>query len=275
MASSPPVKRTDWADLGVRVASAVVLIPLVLLAVRAGGAWFTALIAVGAAFLAREWGRMAEPRAAGRVGAAVALAVAAPVIAAGLGHTSAAFLLLVFGAAGAAVFAKRIGGSALDAAYGVFYLGWPCTVIVWLRGADDGLAWTLLAFAVAWASDIAAYLIGKAFGGPKFWPSFSPNKTWSGFVGGMLAGVIAAVAMTDAYGPELGPVFAGVTGLVVAGATMAGDLWESALKRRFGVKDSGGLIPGHGGLLDRVDGLMFAVVALAAARLIAWWTGQG
>jgi phosphatidate cytidylyltransferase len=255
------------------VVSAGVLIPLVIAAVFAGDLWFTALIAIGAAFLAREWGRMASPVAWGRIAAAVALGVAAPVIAAGLGQTSAAFLLLVFGAGLAGAFAARIGASALDAAYGVFYLGWPCTVIVWLRGTEDGQAWTLLAFAIAWASDIAAYLIGKAFGGPKFWPSFSPNKTWSGFAGGMTAGVVAAIAITDAYGPKLGAVFAGITGLVVAGATMAGDLWESALKRRFGVKDTGGLIPGHGGLLDRVDGLMFAVVAMAGARLVAGWTG--
>lgn len=273
MQPSPPAKASAWADLGVRVVSAVVLIPLVIVAVIAGGGWFTALIAIGAGFLAREWGRMAEPRFWGRVAVAVALGVAAPVVAAGLGQTSAAFLILVFGAGLAGAIAARLGASALDAAYGVFYLGWPCTVIVWLRGAEDGQAWTMLAFAIAWASDIAAYLIGKAFGGPRFWPAFSPNKTWSGFVGGMIAGVIASVAVTDAFGPRLGPVFAGLTGLVVAGATMGGDLWESALKRRFGVKDTGGLIPGHGGLLDRVDGLMFAVVAMAAARLVAGWTG--
>lgn len=273
MASSQPADRSDWADLGVRVVSSALLIPAVLFAVWEGGGLFTALIVVGAAVLAREWGRMCQPRAVGRIGAAVALAVAAPVIAAGLGQTSAAFLLLVFGAGAAAVFARRLGGSGLDAAYGVFYLGWPCTVIVWLRGAGDGREWTLLVFAIAWASDIAAYLIGKAFGGPKFWPSFSPNKTWSGFVGGMIAGVVASVAVTDAFGPALGVLFSGVTGFGVAAATMGGDLWESALKRRYGVKDTGGLIPGHGGLLDRVDGLMFAVVAMAVARLIAWWTG--
>lgn len=273
MAPSQPADRSDWTDLGIRLVSSVVLIPAVLFAVWSGGGLFTALIVVGAAVLAREWGRMCQPTAPGRIGVAVAAAVAAPVIAAGFGETSAAFLLLVFGAGLAGVFARRVGGSGLDAAYGVLYLGWPCTVIVWLRGAEDGREWTLLVFAIAWASDIAAYLIGKAFGGPKFWPSFSPNKTWSGFVGGMTAGLVTAVAVSDAFGPPLPAAFAAVTGFVVAAATMGGDLWESALKRRFGVKDTGGLIPGHGGLLDRVDGLMFAVVALAGARLVAWWTG--
>jgi len=127
----------------------------------------------------------------------------------------------------------------------------------------------VLVFAVAWSSDIMAYFVGSLVGGPKLWPRFSPNKTWSGFFGGLMAGATAGVIMAAWLDMgALTPLWGGVLGLAAALATMAGDLWESALKRRFGVKDAGTLIPGHGGLLDRVDGLMFAVVVVACGRLI-------
>jgi phosphatidate cytidylyltransferase len=122
--------------------------------------------------------------------------------------------------------------------------------------------------AVAWAADIAAFLVGSAMKGPKLWPQFSPNKTWSGFFGGLIAASLAALAVARFLPMGLDPPRAAALGLFAGLATMAGDLWESMLKRRFGVKDSGDLIPGHGGLLDRVDGLMFAVLAVAAARLL-------
>jgi phosphatidate cytidylyltransferase len=125
-----------------------------------------------------------------------------------------------------------------------------------------------MVLAVAWAADIAAFLVGNALKGPKLWPQFSPNKTWSGFIGGLVAATLAAVAVARFLPMGLDPFRAMALGLFAGLATMAGDLWESMLKRRFGVKDSGDLIPGHGGLLDRVDGLMFAFLAVAAARLL-------
>ena len=138
----------------------------------------------------------------------------------------------------------------------------------------------LMLFVATWSADIGAFLVGSALKGPKLWPRFSPNKTWSGFVGGLAAAMGGGAVMSvlpsllaDQGVPIAMPVFhlniwaAAFIGLSVGLATMAGDLWESALKRRFGVKDSGDLIPGHGGLLDRVDGLMFAVIVMAALRL--------
>jgi len=137
-------------------------------------------------------------------------------------------------------------------------------------------------FAATWGADIGAFAVGSMLKGPKLWPRFSPNKTWSGFFGGLAAATLAAVGvetLPDLLQMYMPNVLAGLRpfqlnvwaaasiGLAVGLATMAGDLWESALKRRFGVKDSGDLIPGHGGLLDRVDGLMFAVVVMAALRL--------
>jgi phosphatidate cytidylyltransferase len=116
---------------------------------------------------------------------------------------------------------------------------------------------------------------GSLLKGPKLWPRFSPNKTWSGLVGGLAASALAALLVVAIAKGEGDPTrgWAAMIGLVVGLFTMAGDLWESMLKRRFGVKDSGQLIPGHGGLLDRVDGLMFAILAMAAARLVAHVTG--
>ncbi|HYF22212.1 MAG TPA: phosphatidate cytidylyltransferase [Caulobacteraceae bacterium] len=274
MTSSPRAKRFNWNDLGVRVLSAVVLIPAAVAAVAQGGWLFLLLVSIGAALLSIEWALMSAPQAPSRVAIAVAAGVLLAVFAGDLGDFSAAFVLLVFGAAAAGLYARRLGASAIDAAYGVLYIGWPCVVLVWLREQEpDGRAWTILLFTVAWASDIAAYVVGNTFKGPKLWPRFSPNKTWSGFVGGLLAGMIAAAVTVGFVDTGMRPVTAAIVGLVVALATMGGDLWESALKRRFGVKDAGHLIPGHGGLMDRVDGLMFAVVAIAAARLLAEFGG--
>jgi phosphatidate cytidylyltransferase len=121
--------------------------------------------------------------------------------------------------------------------------------------------------ATTWAADICAFATGNALKGPKLWPRYSPNKTWSGFFGGLVGAAAAAVAVA-ALLMRLSLAGAALIGLAGGLATMMGDLWESMLKRRFGVKDSGDLIPGHGGLLDRVDGLMFATLVFAAARLI-------
>jgi phosphatidate cytidylyltransferase len=296
MTSPPLVKPPRMNDLAVRALSALVLIPTTVAAVvfappasvGHGGWFFLLLVVVGAAVLCLEWGKMSAPATPIRIGVGVMMGVVAAVIAAWLDHAPLGLLLLVFGAGLAAVYARVLKGSALDAAYGVLYIGWPCVVLVWLRmRPDDGLGWTIMLFAVAWSADICAYLLGSMLKGPKLWPRFSPNKTWSGFIGGLAAGSAAAVIIA-LYAPTVGgwlglgadmdvrlPAWVALAvGLFGALATMGGDLWESALKRRYGVKDAGDLIPGHGGLLDRVDGMMFAVVALAACRLIARAWGQ-
>ena len=158
----------------------------------------------------------------------------------------------------------------------MLYIGAPTVALTWLRGDVEGRGWTLMLIAVVWAADIGAFAVGSLLRGPKLWPRFSPNKTWSGFVGGLVAAMLAAEAIlflpTHEAGP--GPRAAALVGLAVGFAAMGGDLWESMLKRRFGVKDSGSLIPGHGGLLDRVDGLMFGALVMAFARWI-WSLGVG
>jgi phosphatidate cytidylyltransferase len=273
MTSSPPARSFNWDDLRVRVLSAVVLIPAAVFAVVHGGWLFLVMVSVAAALLSIEWGMMSEPRAPTRISTAVLLGVVAPVFAAYVGDVGAAFVLLLFGSLAAALYARTLKAAFADTAYGVLYIGLPCVVMMWLRQRPGGMEWTALLFVIAWAADIAAYALGSAVKGPKLWPRFSPNKTWSGFVGGLLAGVVAAVAVARFAPLPLSAPTAGLVGLFTALATMAGDLWESALKRRFGVKDAGTLIPGHGGLMDRVDGLMFAVVAVAAARLLVDYGG--
>ncbi|MGA9658319.1 MAG: CDP-archaeol synthase, partial [Asticcacaulis sp.] len=215
-----------------------------------------------------EWGVMIAPNISGRIAVAVAVAAIAALFAAYMGHPLMSILMLIFGSLCAGLYAYRLYIGWIDAAYGVFYIGWPAIVLMWLHQSVRGVEWVLFAFLIAWAADSAAFAAGKMIGGPKLWPRYSPNKTWAGFAGGLIAGMLTAGALSDMTGLFQHYITASVVGLLVALATMAGDLWESALKRRFGVKDAGNIIPGHGGLLDRVDGLMFAIVAIGAIRLL-------
>ena len=188
-------------DIGIRAASAVVLAPAAVLATWAGGVWFLALILIACALLAVEWAMMSAPGAWRMMTGAVALGLFAAVVTAHAGQLSLALVLLVFGAGAAGMFARSRGQEALNAAYGVLYLGWPAVLLIWLRDNHSpvGLHWTVLVFAVAWASDILAYLVGSAVGGPKLWPRFSPNKTWSGFIGGLAAGTMAGAIMAGGF----------------------------------------------------------------------------
>lgn len=267
MTSSPPARRSfDWANLGVRFLSAALLIPLALAAVWFGGAFFFLVMTLAALRLSFEWGRMSAPkaqfRAAGAVGASIVLAMAAG----RLGAQEAGWAVLVLGALAVALAFGPLTHRLTDVAFGVIYIGAPTFAMLWMRDSDHGRAWTTLLFAVTWSADTGAFLIGSLLKGPKLEPRLSPKKTWSGLFGGLLAGTAAGAVFPLIFDLPLSPLAAGLIGLVGSAATVAGDLWESALKRRFGVKDSGGLIPGHGGLLDRVDGLMFAALVVAAAR---------
>jgi phosphatidate cytidylyltransferase len=267
-------------DLGIRAVSALVLAPLAVLAIWAGDRWFLAIMLAACVVLAREWAQMCAPKRPIPIAWAVGGALVAVTAIADAGALSPALVALVFAAAATGLFARRIGQEGVDAAYGVLYLGWPAILLIWLRDGSSamGLSWTILVFLTAWSADVMAFLVGSVLKGPKLWPRYSPNKTWSGFVGGLAAGSIAGWLIAAFIPGGLGlpdPAWGLALGLLGALATMAGDLWESALKRRFGVKDAGEIIPGHGGLLDRVDGLMFAAVVLAACRLLVMMTGAG
>lgn len=273
MTSSPRARPFDWSNLRLRVLSGVVLATVAVAGVVRGHETFLVLVSVAVALLSLEWGRMSTREAPTRVSAAIAVAVLLALFTAYLGRTGPAWIVLAAGAATTALLARGLRWTprGMDVALGVIYLGAPSLALLWLRSGRTGLAWTLILVGAAWAADIAAYIGGNLIGGPKLWPRFSPNKTWAGFGAGLAAAVLAAAATAMAVrrlgGPE--PAHGVLIGLAAGLATMGGDLWESMLKRRFGVKDSGDLIPGHGGLLDRVDGLMCAALVLAAARLIA------
>ncbi len=270
MTSSPPARRSfDWRDLGVRLASAALLIPLALAGVWFGRWFFFLLMALIVSRLAVEWGRMTAPETRGRAALAVAASVLLAMSATRLGAQEAAWSLLVLSALVVALTFGRVTHRLTDVAFGVIYIGAPTLATLWLRDGHDGFQWTALLFAITWSADTGAFLVGSILKGPKLEPRLSPKKTWSGLFGGLLAGTTAGVAASLILDLPISTVTAAVIGLLGSAATIAGDLWESALKRRFGVKDTGGLIPGHGGLLDRVDGLMFAALVVAVARAVS------
>lgn len=267
MTSLPQARRFDWTNFGIRAASAAVLIPAVLLTVWFSRPLFLVMMAIATAILSLEWGKMSASRAPIRVAAVVTVAVLAVGFLAYLHHQLWAAGAFVVGAVAAALLARGVSERPGDAAYGVIYLSPAMYSLIWLHGVPDGNKWVVMAFFITWAADSAAFATGSVMKGPKLWPRLSPNKTWSGFFGGLLGAMATAVAFVLLFHVQLTWWGAALVGLFGGLATMAGDLWESLLKRRFGVKDSGDPIPGHGGLLDRVDGLMFAVVVVAITRL--------
>ena len=170
--------------------------------------------------------------------------------------------LVVVGAIGAG-FWQRSGW----VASGVVYASGLGIALVALR-ADPlvGMKAVFFVFAVVWGTDVAAYVAGRTFGGPKLWPAVSPNKTWSGAIGGVLAAIIFGVVAALVMGISVTLALAAVA-LALSIISQGGDLFESSVKRHFGVKDASHLIPGHGGLMDRVDALTFAAIA---AALTGW-----
>jgi phosphatidate cytidylyltransferase len=255
-----------------RIASAAVLAPLVLACTYVGGPLFLALCAAAAGGILWEWTALVAHVADPRILAPGLAALLAAFALTALGLDGAAIGALAGGVAAAAVVAASwrprgdpAAGSVNAAAWaggGVAYAGAAFLGPALLRGDREfGLTALLFLFATVWATDIFAYFAGRAIGGPRLWPRLSPNKTWAGAVGGLAGGVAAGAAV--AYASGIGRVaMAGVVALLLSVLAQAGDLFESAVKRRFRAKDASHLIPGHGGLMDRLDG--FLVAALAA-----------
>jgi len=266
--SDRPGSLAPRSELRLRVVSALVLAPVVLALVWAGGPAFALLCAVTAGMVLMEWTAVVR---SGRVDAAYIVSVAALTLALGFvlaGRFGAAGACVLAGAALAAIAARSEPARPLWAA-----LGPLCAGIVLLGGpllrfdAEFGLAAMLWVLILVWASDTGAFVAGRSLGGPKLWAAISPNKTWAGVIGGLLLSALAGGLCAHlAAGTPLATAFAlsASFGLVA----QAGDLLESAFKRRFSVKDAGRLIPGHGGILDRVDSLA-AVLAVAAALGLA------
>lgn len=253
--------RSPLTNLQVRILSAAVLGIAVLAVVWVGGTACRVLAAALAGIVFYEWAAMRrQPSSAEhRWLAAAWVALVAVCLVAGL---AAKWL---FGAIVVAVGVTALHGwlrrQSLWYASGVAYATVSAVTLALLRGDDrSGLLAMLFLFAVVWATDVLAYFVGRAVGGPKLAPSISPGKTWSGAVGGAAGGLLAGLVFAALAG--WGVVWAGAVAIVLAVVSQLGDLLESSLKRRQGVKDSSRLIPGHGGLMDRVDGLVAAAWAL-------------
>jgi phosphatidate cytidylyltransferase len=262
-----------------RVASAAVLAPVTLAITYAGGWIFVALCTIAAGGILWEWTALVSRRADPRILTPGWAALVAAMLLIGFHVPSGASIAIAIGAlfaglvvavlpraeeetAAAEGTSVEAAASAVWAAGGVVYAGALLLAPALLRGDPQwGLTALLFLFANVWTTDIFAYFCGRAIGGPLLWPRVSPKKTWSGAIGGLAGGVAASVAVAYASGiGRLGVV--SVMAFVLSVLAQTGDLFESAVKRRVGAKDASHLIPGHGGLMDRLDG--FLVAALAA-----------
>jgi phosphatidate cytidylyltransferase len=237
------------------------MVPLALAAVWLGSPYLPVLVALGGAGMGWEWARLA--RVASPV--AVLLIIAAPLVSAcamAVGQDMAAWLLALAFAAAIAIVEQNLR-LRLWSAVATLWIALPCAAILWLGRGPAGWQNIFYLFAVVWASDIGAYAFGRVIGGPKLAPALSPNKTWAGAAGGLICAILVGVAVARLAAAPVARLIE--VSFVVAIAAQLGDLAESFAKRRFHVKDSGGLIPGHGGLLDRLDSLLLGAVALALA----------
>lgn len=256
--SAPPKSN----NLGLRLMSAAVLLPVAVGAVYLGAWWFAAFLALVCAAMCWEWAGLCSP---GRTEVSVvmtAAGAAAPLLAYRYGFVA---LLWCVGVAMAALvclaLARRMANPVICIA-GVPYVALGISCAGWLRAdGEAGLTTVLWVVASVVATDVGAYFVGRNVGGPKLAPRISPNKTWSGLIGGMAGAGVAGAVTGLLIGGAVFPLLAGSVALAVI--SQGGDLVESALKRRFNAKDASNLIPGHGGFLDRFDGYLTAMPAAA------------
>lgn len=267
MADAEQPLRAGWlgSELALRVGSALVLVPLAIGTAYLGGWLFALFWGAAAMGVLWEWTALVarnDQRSVPLTGGA-SLALAVVLVAAG--HLLAAVVVLAMGAIGAASLA--LAERRTWVAGGIPYAGALALAPIVLRADDaDGFRAVIFLFAIVWTTDISAYFAGRALGGPKLMPQVSPNKTWAGAVGGLIASVVVTLALAKMAG--LTALFAlAMLAVVLSVFAQGGDLFESFLKRRFHAKDSGHLIPGHGGLMDRLDGFVSASVAAALIGL--------
>lgn len=270
-AGSQASARGGSPGLRARILSAAVMLPAGIAVIWAGGWFLGAAAAVCAMLMAFEWARMSEPAKPLAGAAVMAASSAVCVLAAAAGRYDWMAPALVLGGLAAAA-RRRTLQHAFESFSGTIYVGAPCAALVWIRAApDSGMSYALALLCIICATDVAAYAVGKAVGGPKLLPETSPRKTWSGFVGGAVAAVLAGLGCAAALGA--GPAAWVGAALAVSCIGQLGDMLESIIKRHFAVKDASRLIPGHGGVMDRLDALMaavlFAAIVLATAPAFA------
>ncbi|MCA3509209.1 MAG: phosphatidate cytidylyltransferase [Rhodobacter sp.] len=249
-----------WTDLGPRMVSGAAMVVVGAAAIWAGGWWFGTLAVAAAGLMIWELAAMIRPDQ--------------PVVARFLGLAAASgvvLALVVPGVTGLALLALvALGGAALLRRHAAVFAVYGLAILLAAWGlvgfrADYGMVWLIWLVLVVVVTDIAGYFAGRTFGGPRFWPAVSPKKTWSGTIAGWIAAALVGLVFLrfTTAGPDL-PWISAALSL----ASQMGDIAESAIKRRMGVKDSSHLIPGHGGLMDRFDGLLGAALLMLAVALI-------
>lgn len=254
-------------DLGKRVVAGIVMLGAALAAWWIGGLLFFLLVGLVALLAALEWARLTIDANTNAL-AMLMMALLAGVFALAQAMTwdIAAGVLVAIAFAFMAIAAIRLDRAGFWAGLGLLYVGLPALSIAWMRTLPEprGAIVVLWFFLVVWSTDIAAYFAGRALGGPKLAPAISPKKTWSGAIAGLLAAGLAGYAVVTAFALPSAVALVIVSVMVSALAQLS-DLLESLLKRVFGRKDSGALIPGHGGVLDRIDSYVLTAPALAFA----------
>lgn len=268
--------RKNLSSLQLRVLSAVVLLPFVLGALYLGGAGFLMLTMLVGAVAMFEWAALVSggKRNTPLFSLAVFAVLLGIFLAACFGmKTAVASLLSSALITGLAALILRRRDCAFLMAFGVAYIGLALAGIVWLRQEEYGFEMVLFLALVVWAGDVFAYFSGRAIGGPKLAPKVSPNKTWAGLWGGAAGSGVVAVLTLLCFPYILQPntptlIFVGAVGAIMTLVGQAGDLFISALKRHYGVKDTGTLIPGHGGVLDRIDALLLVTLFFLSFLLI-------
>jgi phosphatidate cytidylyltransferase len=254
---------TVGGDLLIRIGSAAVLAAIALFAAWFGGPATGLVAALAAVVVWLEWEHVTgDASADARM---LAVPVGAATFIGGFGFLGVGFVI-----AGGTAIGLALSRATIWPAIGIVYAALLGLGLLAIRlSADLGVTALLFVFAIVWSTDTGAFFAGRRIGGAKLWPRVSPKKTWAGAIGGLVAAVAAGLAVGSGAGlPRLLPLL--TTAVALSVACQLGDLFESAVKRRFGVKDSGRIIPGHGGLMDRVDGLIFAC---ALAALIGWTRG--
>lgn len=255
---APSGRRNSFADLGPRLVSAAVLLGLTIAAVWFGGVWFALLTGVAFALFYREWEIMISLQAPSRSGLFLTGIVALLPLAATMAGPWAALAVGTGGYVISALFRQDLIGWRF---VGLSFVGLVVVSVVAVRGQGlDGFAACFFLGTAVWMTDTGAFFAGRKFGGAKLNPEISPAKTWSGAVGGLVIGSLSALIVWVIAVPQ-SPWWIGL--LIAAGisiAGQAGDLSESGLKRRFRIKDSGDIIPGHGGFMDRMDSLTFGAI---------------
>ena len=262
-----PSARPKPNNLGLRVVSALILLGIALTALWFGTWWFALLLAVISGAMCWEWAGICCPDRKDVAAVMLAVAAAAQLLFVPYGIAAVLWTVGVGTAALAALAVLRRVPNGAVLVVGLPYVTLGMASIGWLRSEPDGLATALWAAMSVAATDVGAYFTGRALKGPKLAPRISPNKTWSGLLGGMACAAVMGAGIAAAAGGP--PLPAALVSIAIAVISQGGDLIESKLKRAFNVKDASGLIPGHGGFLDRFDGYLTALPAAALISAIA------